>query len=78
MTLERCLSISGSERLAAVLGMRAAKIVEARYPEHTMLALRFPDDSFDACVSDQVLEHVEGNPFDAVRESFRVVRPGAA
>ena len=74
----RCLAISGSARLAEVLGLRAARIVEAAYPEHTMLALKFDDASFDCCVSDQVLEHVEGDPFDAVRESFRVVRPGGA
>ena len=72
----RCLSISGSNRLAHVLGLKAARIVEAAYPEHTMLALGFDDASFDVCVSDQVLEHVEGNPFDAVKESFRVVKPG--
>lgn len=72
----RCLSISGSERLARVLGFQAADLIKAAYPEHTMLALDFADASFDACVSDQVLEHVEGNPFDAVRETFRVVKPG--
>ena len=71
---KRCLAISGSSRLASVLGLKAARIVEAHYPEHTMLALGFPDAAFDFCISDQVLEHVEGNPFDAVRESFRVVR----
>jgi SAM-dependent methyltransferase len=59
-----------------VLGLKAAKIVEAAYPEHSMLALRFADAAFDFCVSDQVLEHVEGDPFEAVRESFRVVAPG--
>jgi SAM-dependent methyltransferase len=73
---KRCLAISGSSRLASVLGLKAARIVEAHFPEHTMLALSFPDAAFDFCISDQVLEHVEGNPFDAVRESFRVVRPG--
>ncbi len=72
----RCLAISSSAHLARVLGLRAARIVDAGYPEHTMLALRFADASFDVCVSDQVLEHVEGNPFDAVRETFRVVKPG--
>lgn len=71
-----CLSISGSKRLARILGLRAAKLTDAAYPEHTMLSLRFPDATFDACVSDQVLEHVEGNPFDAVSETFRVTRPG--
>jgi len=72
----RCLSISGSERLARALGFQTADLIKAAYPEHTMLALDFADASFDACVSDQVLEHVEGNPFDAVRETFRVVKPG--
>ena len=71
-----CLAISGSNRLSLVLGLKAARIVEAGYPEHTMLSLGFPDGALDFCVSDQVLEHVEGDPFDAVRESFRVVRPG--
>jgi SAM-dependent methyltransferase len=72
----RCLSISGSSRLAHVLGLKAARIVDAAFPEHTMLKLGFDDATFDVCVSDQVLEHIEGNPFDAVKESFRVVMPG--
>lgn len=72
----RCLSISGSGRLASVLGLKAAAIVEAGLPEHSMLSLGFPDAAFDFCVSDQVLEHVEGDPFLAVAESFRVVRAG--
>jgi SAM-dependent methyltransferase len=72
----RCLSISGSSRLAHALGLNAARIVEAAYPEHTILDLGFADAAFDVCVSDQVLEHVDGNPFDAVKESFRVVSPG--
>ncbi len=71
-----CLSISGSRRMALVLGLRTAKIVEAAYPAHSMLALGFADGAFDFCVSDQVLEHVEGNPFEAVKESLRVVAPG--
>ena len=41
-----------------------------------MLSLPFEDGSFDFCVSDQVLEHVGGNPFDAVRETLRILRPG--
>jgi SAM-dependent methyltransferase len=73
---KKCLSISGSSRIARVMGLKAAKIVEAAYPEHSMLALGFADAAFDFCVSDQVLEHVEGDPFEAVRESFRVVAPG--
>jgi SAM-dependent methyltransferase len=72
----RCLAISESRRLADVLGLKATAFVDAAYPEHTLLALKFDAAAFDFCVSDQVLEHVEGDPFDAMRESFRVVRPG--
>ncbi len=71
-----CLSISRSGELACVLGLTQTEIVEADYPEHSLLALRFPDASFDFCVSDQVFEHLEGNPFAAMAESFRVLRPG--
>ena len=46
------------------------------YPEVSLTELPFPDGSFDAVVSDQVLEHVEGDPFRAVAESVRVLRPG--
>jgi hypothetical protein len=71
-----CLTISGSSRLARVLGLWSAQLVEVDYPEHTLLALAFGDAEFDFCVSDQVLEHVAGDPFEAVKESFRVIRPG--
>ena len=56
--------------------MRNARAIEANYPEHNLLGLSFPSDSFDFCVSDQVLEHVEGNPFTAFEESVRVTKPG--
>jgi len=73
-----CLAISASTRLARTLGIKTARVEEAAFPEHTMLALGFDDASFDFCVSDQVLEHVEGDPFAAMAESLRVVRPGGA
>ena len=72
----RVLSISNSGRLAALLGFRSEQIVEAQYPECNMLNLPFPDGQFDAVVSDQVLEHVEGNPQEAIDNSFRVLKPG--
>jgi SAM-dependent methyltransferase len=73
---KRCLSISHSAFLARLLGLENAQLMEANYPEHSMLNLDFQDDTFDYCVSDQVLEHIEGNPFAAFRESLRVTRPG--
>lgn len=71
-----CLAVSDSGRLAGVLGLDAAEIVNVSFPDHSLLALRFLEGSFDFCVSDQVLHHVEGNPFEAIRESLRVLRPG--
>ncbi|WP_329108012.1 class I SAM-dependent methyltransferase [Micromonospora sp. NBC_01699] len=70
------LAISGSVPFAGHIGLADASIVEANYPEFDMLALSFPDDHFDVVLSDQVLEHVEGDPFVAFRESVRVTRPG--
>lgn len=73
---ERVLSISHSEDLALLLGFGPEQVTDASYPDYNMLHLPFENDSFDALVSDQVLEHIEGDPFTAVAESFRVVKPG--
>jgi len=73
----KCLAISKSENLARdVLGLRTAEVVRADYPEHNMIDLKFSDASFDFCISDQVLEHVEGDPFKAFSESARVIKSG--
>lgn len=73
---KRCLSISGSNGLGQTLGLKASAYVAADYPDHDMSNLGFGDGEFDFCISDQVLEHVEGDPFAAVQESARVVKPG--
>ena len=72
----RVLSISESGKLCEALGLGGLPTDEADFPEHNMLALNFPDASYDFVVSDQVLEHVLGDPFLAVRESFRVLKRG--
>jgi SAM-dependent methyltransferase len=41
-----------------------------------MMNLGFDDEIFDFCVSDQVLEHIEGDPFLAFAETVRVLKPG--
>ena len=72
----RVLSISHSENLAPLLGLKPSEVVRANHPHYNILALDFPDASFDYVVSDQVLEHIEGSPFDAIKECYRVLKPG--
>jgi hypothetical protein len=75
-SIRRCLVISGSGRLAGWLGISREAMHQAAYPEVDVRALPYPDGSFDAVVSDQVLEHVAAPPSHTVRELSRVVRPG--
>lgn len=71
------LSISHSLDLANALGIGAAKITEANYPEYSATDLSaFDEGTFDFVISDQVLEHVEGNPQDVFDESLRLLKPG--
>ncbi len=73
---KQCLAISGSSGLAKILGLKSVQIQSAHYPECNLINLKFQDNSFDFCLSDQVLEHVQGNPYKAFEESIRVVKPG--
>jgi SAM-dependent methyltransferase len=61
--------------LARLLGFKDEQITDASYPEFNILSLPFEDGEFDAVVSDQVLEHIEGNPQSAIDETFRVLKP---
>ena len=72
----RVLSISHSENLVPLLGLTPSEVVAADHPDYNVLALDFPDASFDYVVSNQVLEHIEGDPFDAIKECHRVLKPG--
>jgi hypothetical protein len=69
---KKVLAISHSGKLAVVLGIDLAEIIEANYPEHNAINLRaFSDEEFDYIISDQVLEHVEGNPQSVFSESLK-------
>jgi SAM-dependent methyltransferase len=68
-------SISGSQRLCELMGFPKESILNLEYPEHDVRSLRFDTGSFDACVADQVLEHVEEEPLVVIRECARVVKP---
>jgi SAM-dependent methyltransferase len=74
---KKVLSISHSNNLATHLGIEKAELIEANYPEHSATDLSaFPDGEFDYVISDQVLEHVEGNPQDVFDESLRLLKQG--
>jgi SAM-dependent methyltransferase len=73
---EKVLSISHSKKLCHVLSADEARVVEANYPEERINRLSFASNTFSAVVSDQVLEHIECAPTEAVDEVKRVLRPG--
>jgi SAM-dependent methyltransferase len=72
---KRLLSISYSEPLAEICGLRQAQVTKADYPQYDFCNLDVPDGAFDFMVSDQILEHVP-DPARAMRESARVLKPG--
>lgn len=72
----KVLSISDSQNLASIIGLSNADILNACYPEYDILSLPFQDESFDVVVSDQVLEHIKGDPQIAINETRRVLRKG--
>jgi SAM-dependent methyltransferase len=70
------LSISYSKHLCDIMGLENVRITEANYPEVSVLNLPFPDNTFDWVLSDQVFEHIEGDPQVAINESLRILKPG--
>ena len=75
-TSGRILSISRSLGLCAFFDLQDSQITEVNYPDVNILHLPFRNDEFDHVVSDQVLEHVEGDPQRAIDETWRVIQPG--
>jgi SAM-dependent methyltransferase len=74
---KKALAISHSASLVPILGIESADVTEANYPEHNIIDLNaFPNSAFDFVLSDQVLEHIAGNPQLAFDESLRVLKPG--
>ncbi|MCW6037047.1 methyltransferase domain-containing protein [Spirulina subsalsa FACHB-351] len=77
ITKGKILSISHSTNLCRqFFDLTQSELQEANYPDCNFVNLPFDDNEFDYVVSDQVLEHIEGNPQQAIDESWRVLKPG--
>ena len=72
----KVLSISNSQHLVNIIGLANASVLNACYPDYDILSLPFQDESFDVVVSDQVLEHIRGDPQVAINETKRVLKKG--
>jgi SAM-dependent methyltransferase len=70
------LSVSWSSNLTALLKHPNPNVTSCAYPDENLLHLSYKDNSFDFVMSDQVLEHVEGSPQQAIDETYRVLKPG--
>lgn len=71
-----CLAISHSEPLAKILGLKKTKIISKNYPDINMSDMSDYYDQFDFVVSDQVLEHIKGDPYLAFEESVKSLKYG--
>lgn len=71
----KLLAISGSGDLTRLLRQPVA-VTHSTFPAESILALPHAANTFDYFMCDQVLEHVCGNPQQAVDETRRVLKPG--
>jgi len=72
----RVLELNGAGNLTSFLRELPGH-VETAYPETDMLAMRYPNQSFDLVLHSDTLEHVP-NPVRGLRECRRILRPGGA
>ncbi len=70
------LSISHSTHLLPLIKAGSLPFKEANYPAVSISHLPYEAESFGLVVSDQVFEHIDDLPSNAMRESLRVVRKG--
>ena len=68
--------MTGLDFAAKALGRLKARSPSARLCLGDVSALPFRDASYDAYYSGGVVEHFEAGPLPALREAYRVLRPG--
>jgi SAM-dependent methyltransferase len=77
MLAERAASVTGVDIEHSVIEHAAAAYPPVRFERADLLELPWPDASFDAVVSFQVIEHLQ-RPREFVSECARVLRPGGS
>ena len=72
----KVLSISHSGHLLNYIDYEAVSIFEKNFPEETIFDIKSENNTYDLVLSDQVFEHIDGHPADAINEVMRVLKPG--
>jgi SAM-dependent methyltransferase len=73
----RVVGIDPSEAMIGVAQERSSdSSVPVEFALGDVLALKYPDDAFDACRCERVLMHADGDPARGIDEMVRVTRPG--
>ena len=71
------LDVSGSTNLGIITGLKFKKesITSIQYPDCAFPNTGLKTNTFDLILSDQVLEHIDGSPWDVAKETERLLKP---
>ena len=70
----KILAVTDISGFKEIIDFDNSEIIEISYPDVDCQNLPYDDNSFDAVISDQVLEHVVA-PSKAINEALRVLKP---
>ena len=71
------LDVSGSTNLGVITGLKFKKesITSIQYPDCAFPNTGLKSNEFDLILSDQVLEHIDGSPWEVANETERLLKP---